>query len=249
MQALMNMIVERVAKDADQELVAVLVDAVSEMTTGKIVTFETKSKLNPPTYEAYKMVFAGETSKADTLTILLRFALRWASLNADSLKAIVRDKIEMTDEGYAYIDKLIDIAASYAGTNSGMDSLLHMIYYIFYGVHNGTAPVAEWQRSYNDRLQLLEYGAEGASKTDENLGNVADLLDWLFQTYVEGEDADDDERAPTGDVYHYQNEDRTENGKDSKNGFAKNGFIRFFQQIFEWIKKIITFSWLKNLTK
>lgn len=218
------------------------------MTTGKVVSYTSMAEqLNT----AYKMKYAGDGSKADVITMLLRFALRWVATgdNPAKLKALIREKVSMDQEGYDYTDKLIDIAASYAGTNSGMDSLLHMIYYIFYGVHNGTAPVAEWQRSYNDRLQLLEYGAEGASKTDENLGNVADLLDWLFQTYVEGEDADDDERAPTGDVYHYQDSDRTENGKDSKNGFAKNGFIRFFQQIIEWIKKIITFSWLKNLIK
>ncbi len=206
----------------------------------------TKSGQSP----AYYMGYAGQASKADTLAVILQMLLKWIASgdNPAKLKQIVRAKIEMSDEGYAYIDKLIDLVAAYAGTPSGMDSLLHMIYYTFYGIHNGTAPVAEWQRSYNDRLQLISKSAE-ATKTDENLGNVADLLDWLFQTYVEGEDADDDERAPTGDVYHYQDSDRTENGKDSKNGFAKNGFIRFFQQIIEWIKKIITFSWLKNLTK
>ena len=223
MQYIMNAVTDKIGEGSTQDLIPLVVDALAEMTTGKIVTSSSQSELSP----WYKMEYAGETSKADTITTLLRFALRWVALNKDQLKTLVREKIEMSDEGYAYIDKMIDIVGTYAGTNTGMDSLLHMFYYIFYAVNTGTTEVANWQKDYNTRLELVAEGQAKASKSDENLGKVAELLDWLFTEYV-------DENGDTGNVYH--------NYPDSqfgdKPGFAANGFIAFFQQIIQWIKTI-----------
>ena len=230
MQYILNAITDKIGEGSTQDLVPLVVDALAELTTGKIVTSSSQSELTP----WYKMEYAGETSKADTITTLLRFALRWVALNKDQLKTLVREKIEMSDEGYAYIDKLIDIVGAYAGTNSGMDSILHMLYYIFYGVHTGTTKVANWQRDYNTRLQLVAEGEQKASARDENLGKVAELLDFLFTEYVGG-DKDD-----TGNVYH-----NYDDGSGKPNGFAANGFIAFFQQIINWIKTI--FTTLKSL--
>ena len=230
MQYILNAITNMIGDGSTQDLIPLVVDALAEMTTGKIVTSSSQSDLQP----WYKMEYAGETSKADTITTLLRFALRWVALNKDQLKTLVREKIEMSDEGYAYIDKLIDIVGAYAGTNSGMDSILHMLYYIFYGVHTGTTKVANWQKDYNTRLQLVAEGEQKASARDENLGKVAELLDFLFTEYVGG-DKDD-----TGNVYH-----NYDDGSGKPNGFAANGFIAFFQQIINWIKTI--FNKLKNL--
>lgn len=221
MQYIMNAITKLIGEDSD--LAPLVVDALAEMTTGKIVTSSSQSELSP----WYKMEYAGETSKADTITTLLRFALRWVALNKDQLKTLVREKIEMSDEGYAYIDKMIDIVGTYAGTNTGMDSLLHMFYYIFYAVNTGTTKVANWQKDYNTRLELVAEGQEKASARDENIGKVAELLDWLFTEYV-------DEDADTGNVYH--NYPDSEFG--NKPGFAANGFIAFFQQIIQWFKTI-----------
>ncbi len=227
MQYIMNAITDKLGEDSD--LAPLVVDALAEMPTGKIVTSSSQSELTP----WYKMEYAGETSKADTITTLLRFALRWVALNAEKLKPLVREKIEMSDEGYAYIDKLIDIVAAYAGTNSGMDSLLHMLYYIFYGIHNGSASVAGWQRDYNSRFEAIAEGQKAATKTDENLGKVAELLDWLFVTYGDG-DKDD-----TGNVYHNYDDDEMGSPAAGKpKGFAPNGFIAFFRQIIEWFKTI-----------
>lgn len=227
MQYILNKITGMIGEDSD--LTPLVVDALAELTTGKIVTSSSQSDLSP----WYKMEYAGEASKADTITTLLRFALRWVGLNGDKLKEIVRDKIEMSDEGYAYIDKLIDIVAAYAGTNSGMDSLLHMLYYIFYGIHNGSASVANWQRDYNSRFEAIAEGQKAATKTDENLGKVAELLDWLFVTYGDG-DSDD-----TGNVYHnYDDDDLGSPAAGKPKGFAPNGFIAFFQQIINWFKTI-----------
>ena len=223
MQYIMNAVTDKIGEGSTQDLIPLVVDALAEMTTGKIVTSSSQSELSP----WYKMEYAGETSKADTITTLMRFAMRWIALNKDQLKTLVREKIEMSDEGYAYIDKMIDIVGTYAGTNTGMDSLLHMFYYIFYAVNTGTTKVANWQKDYNTRLELVAEGQEKASARDENIGKVAELLDWLFTEYV-------DEDADTGNVYH--NYPDSEFG--NKPGFAANGFIAFFQQIIQWFKTI-----------
>ena len=186
-----------------------------------------KSGENP----AYFMAYAGEAAKADTVAVILQMLLQWLATgdNPAKLKQIIREKVDMSAEGYDYADKLIDIAATYAKTPSGTDSLLHVIYYTFYGIHNGTAPVAEWQRDYNGRLALIQADFDQCSSRDENLGKVAELLDWLFTEYV-------DENGDTGNVYH--NYPDSQFGNNDKPGFASNGFIAFFQQIIQWIKTI-----------
>ncbi len=221
MQTLLDMIAGSLGDGMD----SLVIDAVAETTFGKLVKYDSELK-----YDAYKMQYADDESKADTVTALLRLLLRWIATgdNPAKLKQLVRDNIEMSNEGYAYIDKLIDIVGTYAGTNSGMDSILHMLYYIFYGVHSGTTKVADWQRDYNTRLQLVAEGQKKASSRDENLGKVAELLDFLFTEYV-------DSNADTGNVYH--NYPDSEYG--NKPGFAANGFIAFFQQLIQWIKTII----------
>ena len=155
--------------------------------------------------------------------------LQWIASgeNPAKLKKIVREKIKMSDEGYAYIDKLIDICATYAKTPSGTDSLLHVIYYTFYGLHSGTLKVNGWLQSYNGRLELVKQGFEKGSSRDENLGKVAELLDFMFTEYVDGD-------GDTGNVYH----NYPDSQYGDKPGLAPNGFIAFFQQLIQWIKTL-----------
>ena len=239
MDWVLNKIVSAIEDGTDEDLQTLVIDAVKEMTTGKLVSY---TSMTAPEFDpAYRMEHA-ENTKADTITMLLRFALRWIATaeNGAKLKQIVREKIEMSDEGYAYIDKLIDIVVAYAGTNSGMDSLLHMIYYIFYGIHNGSAAVAGWQRDYNTRLDAVAKGEEQASARDENLGKVAELLDWLYWFYGKDHEENSDPND-TGNVYHnYDNPDdeMPSPAVGKPKGFAPNGFIAFFRQIIEWFKTI-----------
>ena len=239
MDWVLNKIVSAIEAGTDEDLQTLVIDAVKEMTTGKLVSY---TSMTAPEFDpAYRMEHA-ENTKADTITMLLRFALRWIATaeNGAKLKQIVREKIEMSDEGYAYIDKLIDIVVAYAGTNSGMDSLLHMIYYIFYGIHNGSAAVAGWQRDYNTRLDAVAKGEEQASARDENLGKVAELLDWLYWFYGKDHEENSDPND-TGNVYHnYDNPDdeMPSPAVGKPKGFAPNGFIAFFRQIIEWFKTI-----------
>ena len=55
---------------------------------------------------AYYMAYAGEAAKADTLAVILQMLLQWIASgdNPAKLKQIVREKVKMSDEGYAYAD-------------------------------------------------------------------------------------------------------------------------------------------------
>ncbi len=229
MSSIVNALVSNIGTDSIK-LDGMNFDKLLQCFNGYLYSYKnSKSGENP----AYYMAYAGEAAKADTLAVILQMLVQWIASgdNPAKLKQIVREKIKMSDEGYAYIDKLIDICATYAKTPSGTDSLLHVIYYIFYGVYNGTAPVANWQKDYNTRLELLQKDFDKCSSRDKNLGKVAELLDFLFVEYAGG-DKDD-----TGSVYH--NYPGSEYGNNDKPGFAANGFISFFQQIINWIKMIV----------
>lgn len=229
MSSIVNALVSNIGTD-DIKLDGMDFDKLLKCFNGYLYSYtNTKSGQSP----AYYMAYAGEAAKADTLAVILQMLLQWIASgdNPAKLKQIIREKIKMSDEGYAYADKLIDIAATYAKTPSGTDSLLHVIYYIFYGLYNGTAPVANWQKDYNTRLELLQKDFDQCSSRDKNLGKVAELLDFLFVEYAGG-DKDD-----TGSVYH--NYPGSEYGNNDKPGFASNGFISFFQQIINWIRMLV----------
>jgi hypothetical protein len=234
MASLVNLLVSSVSSGTGLSLEGMDVTKLLQCFNGTLWSYtNSKSGENP----AYYVCYAGEASKADTIAVILQMLLQWiaAGDNPAKLKQIIREKVDMSDEGYAYADKLIDIVAAYCKTPSGTDSILHMLYYIFYAAYTGTTKVANWQSSYNGRLELVAEGEVAASKRDENLGKVAELLDWLFVTYGDG-DGDD-----TGNVYHnYDNPDdeMPSPAVGKPKGFAPNGFIAFFRQIIEWFKTI-----------
>ena len=213
MQYLLDMIVDKIAEGTDEELQKVIFDAAAEMTTGKIVSYDSMTG-----FEAYKMVYAGDTTKADTVTIVLRFALNWIATgdNPEKLKTIIREKVDLPEDGYKYMDSLIDIVAKYCTTPEGMDTILHAIAYIFYGLYNGTDTTADWLTSYNAKVKLVKKSL-GSSRETALVG-VAKLLDMLYTNLV-------DPDGTTGNVY-------------SSDGLASNGFISLFQQIIEWFRTI-----------
>ena len=220
MQYLLDMIVDKIAEGTDEELQKVIFDAAAEMTTGKIVSYDSMTG-----FDAYKMVYNGDTTKADTVTIVLRFALNWIATgdNPEKLKTIIREKVDLPEDGYKYMDSLIDIVAQYCTTPEGMDTILHAIAYIFYGLYNGTDTVADWLTSYNAKVKLVKKSL-GSSRETALVG-VADLLDFLYTSLVDSE-------GTTGNVF-------------SSDGLASNGFISFFKQIIEWFRTI--FAKMKSM--
>ena len=214
MQWIVNKIVAAIAEGSSQDLDTVIFDAVAEMTTGKLISYDSMTGL-----PAYRMIYT-EASKADTVTILLRFAINWLATkdNAEKLKVIVREKVELSEDGYKYTDDLIDLAIGYTKTNAGIDSTLHILYYIFTALRKGAASTTDWLTSYNAKVQLVKTSVDEASQRDRSLVALANLFDYFYQNFV-------DDNGSTGNVF-------------SDDGLAPRGFIAFFRQIIEWIKAI-----------
>ncbi|MBQ5970471.1 MAG: hypothetical protein IJL52_10265 [Clostridia bacterium] len=214
MQWIFDKIVAAIGEGSSEELDTVLFNAVAEMTTGKLESYDSMTGL-----PAYRMIHT-EESKADTVTIVLRFAINWLATaeNAQKLKTIIREKVELSPEGYEYTDALIDFLVSYSNTNAGIDSELHILYYIFVALQTGAAKTADWLTTYNGKVQLIKTETEKASKRDKAFVGLAGLFDFFYQSFV-------DDNGTTGNVF-------------SEDGLAPRGFIAFFRQIIEWIKSI-----------
>jgi len=221
-EALLNMLEE----GTDISFDSLDIDAIKELVSGKLVSF---TSANGET--AYRMVFNSEQSRADMATSVLRIVLRWiaSSENGEKLKELIKEKVELPEDGYKYIDSLIDVVLTYCGTAVGMDSMLHSIYYVFYGIHTGAHEANEWLDSYNARFKFVnEYFNK--SENDDLMG-VAKLLDNLYRFFI-------DDNGSTGNVF-------------SPEGLAPNGLIPFFQQIIEWFRAIVAklqtlFGYIKN---
>ena len=219
-QLLLEVLLVKIEEGTELELESMVFDAVAELTTGKVESF---TSLNGE--QAYRMVYAGEKSGGDMATTLMRIVLRWIATgdNAETLKAIIREKVELPDEGYAYTDSLIDVVKLYCSTDLGVDQILHSIYYVFYGLHTGSHEATDFLDSYNGKVQLVKENLGSSRETA--IVNVANLLDYLFTSLI-------DENASTGQVL-------------SEDGFAPNGIISFFKQLVEWFKTL--FARLKLL--
>ena len=213
-QSLLDLLLVKIEEGTDIKLDSLVFDAVAELTTGKVESF---NSLNGE--QAYRMVYSGEKSRADMVTTLERIVLKWVASdeNGEKLKEIVREKVELTEDGYKYTDTLIDIAMAYAGSELGMDQLLHAIYYIFYGLHVGGHKANLWLKSYNEKVQLVKDNLSGS--TDAKLVVIAEFLDLLYNHLIDSD-------GTTGNVY-------------SGDGLAANGLIALFQQIIEWFRTII----------
>ena len=215
MSSIVNALVSNIGGDSGIKLDGMNIDKLLQCFNGYLYSYtNSKSGENP----AYYMGYAGEAAKADTVAVILQMLLQWiaAGDNPAKLKQLVREKADLSEEGYKYTDSLIDIAATYCKTPSGTDTILHSLYYIFYGLYQGGRKTAGWLTDYNEKVNVIDESLR--SSRDDNLVKVSKLLDFLYTEYV-------DEDGTTEQVY-------------SEEGFASKGFVSLFQQIIEWIKTI-----------
>ena len=213
-QLLLEVLLVKIEEGTDIKFDSLVFDAVAELTTGKVESF---TSLNGET--AYRMVYTGEKSKADMATTLLRIALKWVASaeNGEKLKQLVREKVELSEDGYKYVDTMINLVLGYCNSKYGMDKMLHAVYYAFYGIHTGTHEANQWLDNYNERFRFIS--ALFATSDEADLVAVGELLDALYTMFIDG-------NGSTGNII-------------SANGLAPNGLIPFFKQAIEWFKTII----------
>lgn len=128
---LLTFAVSELSKMLNQDLTVLVFDSVSELTVGKVVSYESK---NGETY--YTMVYGNNKYKADMVTIVLRFLIEFATsdVNMPKIKDGIRQYIA-SDDVYASVCNLLDVLDRALESEDGMSAALHIIYYIFYGLN------------------------------------------------------------------------------------------------------------------
>ena len=188
-------------------------NAVAELTTGKLVSY---TSLNGKT--AYKMVYAeGESGdKADMVVSVERLLITFImhENNREMVLGLLRDNLGMSADAEKYVKATLDLIADCAlETETGMDTALSIVYYIYYGVDTGVSNTTNGLGNINDAWK------EAIGELKEKNPNVGSILDEVFDTGI------------LDDII------------DIDNGLAPNGLIKFFQKIaniFTTIKDIFS---------
>lgn len=207
---LAQMLLDMLGEGIGAEIAPAAINAIADMTMGKLVTYTSKNG-NPAVTMEYVEGDASLAGSADMLTVLLRFALKWITLpeNQETVKALISENIPNAETA-EYVLGTYETLCTYLDKPHGINMMLGVVYYIFYGLDIAVGETNEWFDDVNGKWQFIIKLFDGADS--DYLSNFGDALHKLFGFT---EDVIDEE------------------------GIASNGLIAFFQKIINWFKAII----------
>ena len=207
---LFNMLVDMLGEGLGEELVPAVGNAISDMTMGKLVTFTSKNGKQAVTME-YVEGDANLAGSADMLTIILRFALKWITMpeNQETVKSLITQYIPDA-EAAEYVIGTYETLVSYLNKDHGINMMLGVLYYIFYGLDIAVDETNDWFDDVNGKWKFIMDLFDQAES--DYLINFGDALDKLF--------------GITDDVI-------------DEDGIASSGLVPFFQKIINFFKTII----------
>jgi len=236
--SLIDMLISNISSSISGfDLTGMIGDAVTELTMGKVVHFESarilpteqigtayksdSSKVREVTSSGnaidYTMKYgsSGNGDQVDYVTIILRLILNFISVkqNVVAIEALLKDKLN--DTGYKFLCSLLENFSSMASTDDGMDKIMYTVYYIFYAALNaGVATnngLANFNGNYSFLNQLFATSNVGfLRQLEQSLGD-------LLNNYGTGV-INDHEVIPDGQISFWQK------------------IINFFQRIINWFK-------------
>jgi len=163
--------------------------------------------------KAYTVKYATGGDRVDMVTVVLRLVLRFVSIeeNVITLEALLKDSL--SGDGYKFLCSLLENFSQMAADKDGMDEILYTVYQIFYAANVAAHKVDNWHQNFNGDFSFLkQLFATSELPFIQDIGSsLSDLLDKI------------------GD------------GIFDSDGFASDGFIKFFQKIIEFFNKVIEF--------
>ena len=207
-EKLYSMLLDRLG-DMGMTLKPLVGSALKELTIGRMVKFTSRTGDTAFTME-YDNDDSALASKADMLTIILRLALKWLTMeeNRDVIRTWIRENTSAEDS--EYVIALYDTFAEYTSKPHGINMILGALYYVYYGVDVGVEETLDWFDDTNGKWKFIMQ-LFGQADSDY-LSTIANTLDRIF--------------------------DFTEDVID-EDGVASSGLIPFFQKIINWFKSII----------
>jgi len=219
-ETLISELIKGLEEDTGFQLTEVAMDALKELTVGKLISFTSKNGKT-----AYTVEYATGADRVDMVTVILRTVLTFVSIpeNVVALEGMLEGKLN--EDGYKFLCSLLENFSQMAaktdenGNKTGMDEIMYTVYQIFYAANVAAHSTEDWLAEFNGDYSFLNQ----LFKTSDLdfLRQLEISLGDLLNKYT-GDIIDDDEVVP-------------------------NGFIAFFQKIAEFFKKIGEF--IKNLFK
>lgn len=163
--------------------------------------------------KAYTMKYATGGDRVDMVTVVLRLVLRFVSVeeNVIALEALLKDSL--TGDGYTFLCSLLENFSQMAADEDGMDEILYTVYQIFYAANVAAHKVNDWHQNFNGDFSFLkQLFATSELPFIQDIGSsLTELLDKVGDGIFDGD------------------------------GFASDGFIKFFQKIIEFFNKVMEF--------
>ncbi len=130
---LAQMLADMISDETGMETEALIVDAVAELTMGKVVSYPSA---NGETY--YTMVYANDEQLKDMVTVVLRLAVDFISTaeNADAIAALLVKNTE-NEEAADSVRSFISLVLQGLSVKPATSGSMATIYYIFYGLKQG----------------------------------------------------------------------------------------------------------------
>ncbi len=198
--------------------IPLVINDIAELTMGRVEKFTTSNDLLADR-DAYTMVYDAEAQKADMITVLLRIAMRFLTLEQNNAEVKKLAAKYLKGDPYKYVVVLLDGFFHYASTPNGMDTILGSLFFVAFGVMIATNEVTQVYDNLTDNWKFVFDTLASLNSTAMQEFNklINDIFAKLF---------------PEGSVLDPE-------------GPAKNGLIKFFEKIIEFFQKIIDF--FKNL--
>lgn len=220
-ESLFDLALDPVYEATGYGLTGLDIDAVAELTTGKLVSYDSANGK-----AAYKMVYQSDAAEAEMVTVVLRLLVTFIMTedNVEAVIGILKDNFSMRADAEKYVRALLKtIADCTVNTHLGMDKALATIYYVYYGVDIAVGETADGLKDINSKwIARLEELGMSENREEATVGNlIADILDIVF--------GDEDSKPGEG------------NDVLGSNGVAGNGALSFFDRIKAFFREIIDF--------
>lgn len=209
-ETMFNQLITDLNESTGYNLTPIAMNAAAEMTSGVVVEKTSLSAMN--NYTRYTMEYAGP-DRADMITIVMRLLISFLTHedNAEQIKKMLKNNLEMDDTSYGYVSALLDALVTAMKTPQGIDTSLGVVYYITLGLSVGAGELRDLYDTINGA-----WAAAFASLKDSDKASLVNFYNdavRFLEKYLP------DIVSPEGPM-------------------APNGFVAFFQKIAEFFKRI-----------
>ena len=177
-----QMLAESIEESTGMEVEALVVDAVAELTMGKVISYQSA---NGETY--YTMVYANDEQLKDMVTILLRLAVDFLATaeNADAIAELIVSNTD-NEEAATSARNFISLVLQGLGVKPATSGSMATIYYIFYGLKIGVDVV--YDNYYDSWIAILDIFKEDERPVVDKLVTLVGGILGDFADFENGTD-------------------------------------------------------------